>query len=75
LAKAFGIDVGWFETRPDEDYCPSPISWAIYARDKGFLGARMVRKAISPWRDNGKSELVWTDQDSNLMSILNWNQK
>jgi hypothetical protein len=34
-----------------------------------------VRKAVSPWRDKGKSELVWTDQDSNLMSIINWQRE
>jgi hypothetical protein len=31
-----------------------------------------VKKAISPWRDRRRSELVWTDTDNNLMSIINW---
>jgi hypothetical protein len=72
MAKQFGVDVGWFETRQDDDFCLAPISWALYTRDKGFLTADVVRKAVSPWRDDGKSELVWTDRDSNLMSIINW---
>ena len=40
--------------------------------DKAFAEAPIVRRAVSPWRDDGKSDLVWTDKDSNLMSIINW---
>ena len=72
MANEFGVNVGWFETRTDEDHCQAPISWAVYTRDNEFFGAPIVRKAVSPWRDGGKSQLVWTDQDSNLMSIVNW---
>ena len=72
MAKEFEVNVGWFETRTDEDHCQAPISWAVYTRDNEFFGAPIVRKAVSPWRDGGKSQLVWTDQDSNLMSIINW---
>lgn len=71
MAKAFGLDVNWFET-PETDECEQPISWALYSRDKGFFAAPDVAAQISKWRDDGKSELVWTDKDSNLMSILNW---
>jgi hypothetical protein len=74
MAKEFGYTVGWFETNDEEAGCQAPISWAIYTRDKAFFTSRIVRKAVSPWRDDGKSELVWTDQDSNLMSIMNWNR-
>jgi hypothetical protein len=75
MAREFGIDVGWFETRQDDHACQGPISWAVYTRDPEFLGAPIVRKAVSPWRDMAKSELIWTDQDSNLMSIVNWHRE
>lgn len=71
MAKAFGLDVRWFETTETED-CQQPISWALYTRDKGFFAVPEVAEDISEWRDDGRSELVWTDKDSNLMSILNW---
>ena len=60
------------ETGQEDETCVAPISWAVYTRDKAFFTSRMVRRAVSPWRDDGKSELVWTDQDSNLISIINW---
>jgi hypothetical protein len=72
LARRFDTNVGWFETRQDNEACQAPISWALYTRDPDFFGAPVVRKAVSPWRDDGKSVLVWTDQDSNLMSIITW---
>lgn len=72
LAKQFGTNVHWFETKTDDEYCSAPISWAVYTQDKAFAEAPIVRRAVSPWRDDGKSDLVWTDKDSNLMSIINW---
>ena len=31
-----------------------------------------VQAALSPWRDRAGTTLLWTDQSSNLMSIINW---
>ena len=71
MAKLFGLNVGWFETETRND-CDDPISWALYSHDKAFFEAPAVKAAQSQWRDDGKSELVWTDLSSNLMSIINW---
>ncbi|KAB2919830.1 MAG: hypothetical protein F9K29_04370 [Hyphomicrobiaceae bacterium] len=73
LAQRFGVEVRWFETREVKG-CDSPISWALYTQDKAFFAMPAVRRAISPWRDDGRSEIVWTDNDSNLVSILNWGE-
>ena len=70
MRRLSGDDPG--DDGDDEETCQRPISWAIYTRDPEFFSAPAVRKAVSPWRDDGKSLLVWTDQDSNLMSIINW---
>jgi len=72
MAKLFGLTVRWLETPAETDDCRYAISWALYSRDKAFFETREVRRSISRWRDRGKSELVWTDEDSNLMSIINW---
>jgi hypothetical protein len=71
MAKAFGVEVRWFAPKEGED-CEGAISWALYTKDVAFFEAPPVKAAISPWRDGGKSEIVWTDKDSNLMSIINW---
>jgi hypothetical protein len=74
LAKQLSTNVRWFETKEDGEYCQAPISWAVYTQDQTFFEAPIVRRAVSSWRDDGKSELVWTDKDSNLMSIVNWSR-
>ncbi|MHB2168924.1 fused MFS/spermidine synthase [Alsobacter sp. R-9] len=71
LAKAFGLQVGWFETLAEGD-CEDPVSWALYSRDPAFFRAAEVAPRISAWRDGGRAELLWTDRSSNLMSIINW---
>ena len=71
LAKQLGSEVHWFEA-PEGKRCERALSWALYSRDKSFFRERAVRRAISQWPDGGSSELVWTDKDSNLLSIINW---
>lgn len=72
LAAASGLEVNWVETVADVDGCDDPISWALYTRDKGFWQVPEVKAALSPWRDRSESKLLWTDRDSNLMSIIKW---
>jgi hypothetical protein len=71
LARQVGLEVRWFETK-ESDSCEGAISWALYTKDKAFFEVPRVRRLISSWRDRGRSEVVWTDADSNLMSIINW---
>ncbi len=70
MARTFGLETRWFETPKGPD-CQDPISWALYTRDAAFFAIPEVEQAISRWRDDGQSEMVWTDRSSNLMSILN----
>jgi hypothetical protein len=72
LAAKFGLGVKWFETPNDGDDCDETVSWAIYTRDPGFFDAPGVSPGISPWRDGRETRLLWTDANSNLMSIINW---
>ena len=72
MARRFGMDVRWFDPKGG-DGCEGAISWALYTRDKAFFEAPPVKAAASRWRDRGsRPDLVWTDSDSNLMSIINW---
>lgn len=72
LAAASGLEVNWVETSADVEGCDDPISWALYTRDKGFWQVPEVKAALSPWRDRSDRTLLWTDRDSNLMSIIQW---
>jgi hypothetical protein len=72
MAKATGMDVYWFETEGDSDDCEDASSWALYSRDHTLWEVPEVKEGISDWRDNSDTRLVWTDNNSNLMSIINW---
>lgn len=71
LAAASGLDVRWVETTSEEG-CEDPISWALYTRDTAFWETPEVKASLSPWRDGSDSRLLWTDRNSNLMSIIPW---
>jgi hypothetical protein len=74
MGKRFGMDVRWFDPKGG-DGCEGAISWALYTKDKAFFEAPPVKAAISTWRDGSRRpDLVWTDSDSNLMSIINWRE-
>jgi hypothetical protein len=71
LAAALGLGVHWFESAKGTD-CDDPVSWALYTRDAAFWAVPEVGAAISPWRDQSDSRLLWTDASSNLLSVINW---
>jgi hypothetical protein len=72
MAKVFGLDVNWFETEGEADDCEDASSWALYSRDHDLWKVPQVKEGISNWRDNSDTRLVWTDNNANLMSIINW---
>ncbi len=71
MGKLFNLRAEWFETTLLPDCKQEAVSWAIYARSGAFFEDADVRRRISPWWDKKDTTLVWTDQTSNLFSILN----
>ena len=53
--------------------CVEGVSWAVYTRDEGFWKIKRVARNIAPWPDNAETTVLWTDQHSNLFSVLNSN--
>jgi hypothetical protein len=72
LARAFGASVRWFASESDDDYCLYSVNWALLTKDVGFFRSYHVKRAIAAWPDDGRSELVWTDATSSLLSIFKW---
>ena len=56
----------------EETGCEEAIGWALYTKDKAFFNVPAVKRAISAWPDGSTAGIVWTDKDSNLVSIINW---
>jgi hypothetical protein len=72
LAKAFGMSANWFASDSDDGYCAYSVNWALLTKDAGFFRSYPVKRAISEWPGDGRSEIVWTDANSSLLSIFKW---
>jgi hypothetical protein len=71
LAAAFRLGVGWFQLE-ESDACEEPIGWAVFTHDADFWRLPSVQEARSPWPDDADTALLWSDQNSSLLSILQW---
>jgi SAM-dependent methyltransferase len=71
MAKHFNIPVAWFDTPNMVDDCVDGVSWAVYTRDEGFWNIKRVAKNRAPWPDRADTTVMWTDQYSNIFSVIN----
>jgi hypothetical protein len=72
LAQTHDLQVGWFDTPDMVDGCDGGISWALYTRDQGFWKIKRVAKNRSDWPDHSTRTIVWTDKNTNLLSVICW---
>lgn len=45
-------------------------SWALLTKDKRFLGHPQVLKHVTPWPEDIRDDIIWTDDYSSLLKIL-----
>jgi hypothetical protein len=72
LSETFSLPVGWFDTPDMVEECEGGISWALYTRDEGFWKIKRVAKNRSDWADHSNRTIVWTDKNTNLLSVMDW---
>jgi hypothetical protein len=74
FSQTFNLPVGWFSTPDMVDGCDDGISWTLYTRDEGFWKIKRVAKNRSDWPDRSERTIVWTDKNTNLLSVMCWTQ-
>ena len=74
FSQTFNLPVGWFYTPVMVDDCADGISWTLYTRDGGFWKIKRVAKNRSDWKDHSERTIVWTDKNTNLLSVICWAQ-
>jgi hypothetical protein len=72
FSQTFNLPVGWFYTPVMVDDCADGISWALYTRDEGFWKIKRVAKNRADWGDHSERTIVWTDKNTNLLSVMCW---
>jgi hypothetical protein len=74
FSQTFDLPVGWFSTPDMVEGCDDGISWTLYTRDEGFWKVKRVAKNRSDWPDHSDRTIVWTDKNTNLLSVMCWTQ-
>jgi hypothetical protein len=75
FSQTFDLPVGWFYTPVMVDDCGDGVSWTLYTRDEGFWKIKRVAKNRSDWPDHSARTIVWTDKNTNLLSVICWTQR
>jgi hypothetical protein len=72
LAAEFGHEAALFDTSDDDDRGVDAADWVLVTANREFLDRAEIRDARSPWPDDARPPLVWTDDFSNLFAVLRW---
>jgi len=44
--------------------------WILVTKNRLFLDSAEVQALVTPWPQNARSPVLWTDDYSNLLSVL-----
>jgi hypothetical protein len=72
LSQLFNLPAGWFDSPDMIEDCEDGISWVLYTRDSDFWKIKRVAKNRSDWPDHSNRTIVWTDKNTNLVSVMRW---
>ncbi|MCX7426029.1 MAG: fused MFS/spermidine synthase [Planctomycetia bacterium] len=72
LAAEFGHEAALFDTSDDDARGVDAADWVLVTANREFLDRAEIRDARSPWPDDARPPLVWTDDFSNLFAVLRW---
>jgi hypothetical protein len=60
----------WIDADKDESRGIAATTWILLTANQMFLANPEIRKCVSPWDDSVSRMLPWTDDYSNLFSLL-----
>ncbi|MEW6982042.1 spermidine synthase [Colwelliaceae bacterium 6471] len=69
LADSFKMNALYFRTEASERDV-NTTEWAIITNNQAFITNYKVKKYLTPWPESDKENIVWTDNYSNLLSVL-----
>ena len=69
LAKEFEKQA-IFVTKDGDIFSRYSSDWVLVTSNTQFLDDERVKKRITPWKDNPPQAVLWTDDYSNLASVL-----
>ena len=70
LAAELGREAVLFDTSADTKQGVDACDWVLVTANRKFLETKAVSDARAPWPDDARPPLVWTDDHSNLFTVL-----
>lgn len=70
LADEAGMVAMAIDTEADDARSINTSTWILLTDNRDFLTDPLVAAAVRPWRDTDKQPFAWTDDFSNLFSVL-----
>lgn len=69
LAEQINIPAYYFKT-PASDDDPNMAEWVLITKNESLLKKYAVKQLITPWPIDSESFVTWTDDYSNLLSVI-----
>ena len=69
-AERYGMNVLCVETDYDETIAKGSSQWLLLTRNDEFINDDAITQYVTPNEEYTSSRIVWTDQYSNLLEVL-----
>ncbi|WP_286264866.1 spermidine synthase [Thalassotalea atypica] len=69
LAKSIDKQAVYFKSEANDENT-NDAEWVLITNNQQFLSTYKVKKLITPWPESSNKTLLWTDDYSNLFSVL-----
>ncbi|WP_211185319.1 fused MFS/spermidine synthase [Thalassotalea algicola] len=69
LAASIGLEAHYFFSKATDDE-PNEAQWMLMTNNQAFIERYQVKRFISDWPASKNKDVFWTDDYSNLLSVL-----
>jgi hypothetical protein len=70
IAERFGLQALQVKSKGDDARASSDADWVILTKNQEFLSQEAVKAAVTPWSDQDRRPLLWTDDFAGLWQVL-----
>jgi hypothetical protein len=70
IAKRSGLQALQVKSKGDDARASADAVWVILTKNQNFLSQEAVRAAVTPWSDQDRQPLLWTDDFASLWQVL-----
>jgi hypothetical protein len=69
LAANQGVDIRYFHSTADKAY-EHDTQWVLLSNNHALMNNTLMKAYQKVWPDNANKQVLWTDNNSSLLSVL-----